>query len=173
MRGSRRAFTLIELLIVIAVIGILTTLLLPRLANVLPTARDSARKAAVSEFISAIEGYYLDRGAYPDASFCLSDPLADPDTADAGYGIDEFLTDYYDGVPPTFEATSAGECADSLYYEAGDTDYNYAVVVAVEALKSGTVGAEEADVATVLGGGDDFTPDQLAGKRGQFYIQTR
>src|SRR5579885_2349137 len=58
-------FTLIELLIVIAIIGILSTLLTTNFIGVRQRARDGKRKADLSQIQAALEQYRADQGAYP------------------------------------------------------------------------------------------------------------
>ncbi|MBI2033248.1 MAG: prepilin-type N-terminal cleavage/methylation domain-containing protein [Candidatus Levybacteria bacterium] len=58
-------FTLIELLIVVAIIGILSSLLLSNLIGVRQRARDAQRKSDVRQIQSALELYRADTGAYP------------------------------------------------------------------------------------------------------------
>ncbi len=80
-----QSFTLIELLIVIAIIGILAALIIISLNTVLPKARDATRKAELSEVQKAITTYYVNNGAYPisysnggtSQGGCLSTPLWD------------------------------------------------------------------------------------------------
>lgn len=55
MLRKLKAFTLIELLIVIAIIAILTVAFLPTLRGGQAAARDAARKAAVNDIVVAIE----------------------------------------------------------------------------------------------------------------------
>lgn len=60
-----RGFTLVELLIVIAIIGILSTLLTANFIGVRQRSRDSQRKADLRQMQSALELYRADSGIYP------------------------------------------------------------------------------------------------------------
>lgn len=61
----QNGFTLIELLIVIAIIGILSTLLMTNFIGVRQRARDAQRKSDVRQMQSALELYRSDTGSYP------------------------------------------------------------------------------------------------------------
>lgn len=58
-------FTLIELLIVIAIIGILSTLLMANFIGVRQRARDAQRKSDIRQLQAALELYRADTGQYP------------------------------------------------------------------------------------------------------------
>lgn len=62
---SRRAFTLVELLVVVTIIVILMAALLPALAAVRMRATSLASKAQLQAISGACEGYFLDHFAYP------------------------------------------------------------------------------------------------------------
>jgi prepilin-type N-terminal cleavage/methylation domain-containing protein len=66
MQQSRKAFTLIEILIVIAIIGILTVALLPRIQGAQSSARNTARKADLNQIATALAAYNGDAGRYPE-----------------------------------------------------------------------------------------------------------
>ena len=60
-----KAFTLVEMLIVIVIIGILIAALLPRLQGAQNMARDTARQTALSQLQSAIVAYQSQTGRWP------------------------------------------------------------------------------------------------------------
>lgn len=63
--GATRAFTLIELLLVIAIIGILSTVVLSSLSATRVKARDSNRVSEVRQIRYALELYFDTNGKYP------------------------------------------------------------------------------------------------------------
>ena len=63
---KKNAFTLIELLIVIAIIATLASLLMPTISNTMTKARKSTAKNFFSQMIMAVERYKADFGAYPE-----------------------------------------------------------------------------------------------------------
>lgn len=70
MRSSKakRAFTLVELVIVISILAILSGVLVPRVTNHMRSARDARRLADIKTIRNAIEQYYMDKGEYPKAN---------------------------------------------------------------------------------------------------------
>lgn len=62
---STAAFTLVELLLVVAVIGILVTITLVTYKSVQAGANDKARAADVAAIMDALEKYYQQNGEYP------------------------------------------------------------------------------------------------------------
>ena len=64
-KNFKKAFTLVEMLIVVVIIGILSSALLPRLQGAQSAARDAARKSDLSQLGSAIISYYNNRWDYP------------------------------------------------------------------------------------------------------------
>jgi len=63
--GNRRGFTLIELMIVVAVIAILTTIAVPLYQNIQSRARTAKAQADVRSIASAIVQYSAYCGGYP------------------------------------------------------------------------------------------------------------
>ncbi len=78
----RKAFTLVEMLIVIVIIGILAAALIPRITMAQGKARDVARVAQVKDISTAIELYATENnGLYPVAEYTYHDRvLADRST---------------------------------------------------------------------------------------------
>ncbi len=91
-----KAFTLIELLIVITIIGVLAIALVPRITGGPTKARDTSRKADLQTIATALEQFASDnQGAYPvHASVfgCVNDP-------NLARGITDELAPYMTGVP--------------------------------------------------------------------------
>jgi general secretion pathway protein G len=65
IKNSIRGFTLVELLIVIAIIGVLSTLLMANFIGVRQRARDAQRKSDLRQIQAALEIYRSDNGGYP------------------------------------------------------------------------------------------------------------
>ena len=61
----RRAFTLVELLVVIALIGVLAALLLSALSSAQQRARATQTTATMEAFAAACETFFQDHGEYP------------------------------------------------------------------------------------------------------------
>ncbi len=63
MMSHRRAFTLIELLIVVVIIGILAAIAIPKFANTKEKAYIASMKADLRNLTSAMEAYYHDNNS--------------------------------------------------------------------------------------------------------------
>lgn len=64
-RDPSRAFSLVELLVVIFIIGVLLSILVPVVNKVRRSAQSAATQALIAKLQGAIEKYYQDYGAYP------------------------------------------------------------------------------------------------------------
>jgi len=62
-----RGFTIIELLIVMAILGMLAVMVAPNLFNQADSARRDAVLSQISSLGSALDAYRLDIGQYPDS----------------------------------------------------------------------------------------------------------
>lgn len=63
---TQRGFTIIELLIVMAILGMLAVMVAPNLFNQADSARRDAVLTQISALSSALDAYRLDMGQYPD-----------------------------------------------------------------------------------------------------------
>jgi len=71
---KRQAFTLVELLVVISIIGLLSAVAMTSFNSTRMSARNQKRKADLVQISKALELYYNDKGAYPSTgvSGCCS-----------------------------------------------------------------------------------------------------
>lgn len=63
--GNNAGFTLVELLVVVAILAMLATFVAPRVIGYLGTSRAQVAKMQVEALVSALELYRLDNGAFP------------------------------------------------------------------------------------------------------------
>ena len=74
MSKTRAAFTLIELMIVVAIVGILAAIAIPKFADLIRKSQEGATKGSLSSLRSSLRVYYADNeGLYPsDNLACLT-----------------------------------------------------------------------------------------------------
>ena len=84
IRNRRRAFTLVELMLVVTIIGILAALVIPRIMGRSEQARVTAVHADINGGIkSALDAFEVDNGFYPKS---LQDLIQQPTTAKNWHG---------------------------------------------------------------------------------------
>lgn len=78
-RQSRRhGFTLVELLLVLAILAILAGIVLPKLSGRTEQARVSAAKAQIATFGTALDAFEVDNGFYPKGKSGLTSLVIKP-----------------------------------------------------------------------------------------------
>src|SRR6201989_713608 len=69
---GQQGFTLVEMLVVIAIIGLIMGLIGPRVLNYLSESKVKAARIQLQSFVTALDLYYLDAGRYPSSAEGLS-----------------------------------------------------------------------------------------------------
>jgi general secretion pathway protein G len=64
-RAQRAGFTLVEMLVVLAIIGLIVGLVGPRVLNYLSESKVKAAQIQMENLASALDLFYLDAGRYP------------------------------------------------------------------------------------------------------------
>jgi len=67
MKRAQDGFTLIELIIVIAIIGILAAIAVPQFRKAPQRAREAVLKSDLHTIRESIDQYFADKGTYPDS----------------------------------------------------------------------------------------------------------
>jgi len=89
---DRKAFTLVELMLVVVIIGILVAMVVPRLAGRSDQAKKAAAKTDIEASIAlALDMYELDNGSYPESLEAL--------TTKPGSGADNWRGPYIKKKP--------------------------------------------------------------------------
>ncbi len=72
MRIHSNAFTLIELIVVLAIVALLLTLALPRYFSSIDRSKEAVLKENLYQVRDAINKYYADKGKYPESLEALT-----------------------------------------------------------------------------------------------------
>ncbi len=74
MKKAINGFTIIELMVVISVIGVLTTIGFVSFATIQSNARDSIRSSQITIIAEELENFYDKNGEYPSCNAMAADP---------------------------------------------------------------------------------------------------
>ncbi len=79
--GSRRAFTLIELLLVLVILAVLAVIVVPKFTGRSEQARETAARTDISVLGGALDAYEIDNGKYPTSDEGLRALVEPPPSA--------------------------------------------------------------------------------------------
>lgn len=65
--NKRKGFTLIELMVVLAIVGLLSAIVAPRYFKSVDRAREASLRTSLNVMRDAIDKYVADKGRYPDS----------------------------------------------------------------------------------------------------------
>jgi prepilin-type N-terminal cleavage/methylation domain-containing protein len=123
MKLYRRGFTLLEILISIAIIGVLTAIGTVSYTSINRNARDAKRRADVEQIRSALELYRADNGTYPAINTSGFD-----DTANLSSALTSYIASIPVGPKHDVYEYEASSCVDTTtgpcygYYLASTTE---------------------------------------------------
>ena len=92
-----RGVTLIELMVVIAIIGLLATIVIPNVRNAMDKGKRVTALANLNQMKSALERYNIDMNSYPSSDQGLNALVSAPST---GNSSQEWQGPYLDKIPP-------------------------------------------------------------------------
>lgn len=79
--GTVTAFTLIELLLVLVILGVLAAIVVPKFAGRTEQARVTAAQSQIATFGTALDAFEVDNGYYPKGKDGLRDLVEQPGNA--------------------------------------------------------------------------------------------
>jgi len=85
-RSARQAFTLVELLLVLVILGILAAIVVPKFAGRTEQAKQRAAETQISAFSTALGIFETDNGYYPKGKDGLQDLRSQPRDAQNWHG---------------------------------------------------------------------------------------
>jgi prepilin-type N-terminal cleavage/methylation domain-containing protein len=128
----QRGFTLLELLVVLAIIGLLAGIIMLALNSARNKARDAKRAGDMRQMITALEQYYSQRSSYPTgtASIAAGGALLSDSNSFNG-GSEPFVPNYIPLLPAAPKpndggcGSSSGAGNNNYWYETTDDGMRY------------------------------------------------
>jgi len=76
--ATERAFTLVELLLVLVILGVLAAIVIPKFSGRTEQAKEQAAITQISTFRTALDAFEVDNGYYPKGNNGLQDLIIQP-----------------------------------------------------------------------------------------------
>jgi prepilin-type N-terminal cleavage/methylation domain-containing protein len=118
---NKKGFTLIELVVVVAILGILAALAIPRFTGIRDTAAKNATLADGRTIYSAMEVYYAEKGSYP-VDGGAEPTFADPANIEVNGKITAYEIDAEDATIYTMTYTNKEKTYEVTITQEGVTD---------------------------------------------------
>ncbi|KXJ97896.1 MAG: Type II secretion system protein G precursor [Parcubacteria bacterium OLB19] len=133
-------FTLVELMVVISIIGIMSSILYVNYSDAREQARDKVRMTDLKSLQLAIETYKAQNGQYPAQGCGTGGPSGDFAGPGPGTGVFKSCDPYIVGLTPDFisvlpkDPRSESNIGQGFYYSSNGTSYKLMVYDSVERL---------------------------------------
>jgi type IV pilus assembly protein PilE len=171
MKLTPKGFTLVELMIVIAIIGILAAALFPSLTSYLARGRDTSRVAGIKEIVTAFAGYQLDKLSPPPAIAATASPGLAMCVNSGATNMTSYLAKF--PVDPTSGRSSNCGTAGAYGYgtgtDAGGTS-TFTISAIFENANGGNTGAVTPYQGTALTSAVSVTVDTFVKGTGSGYV---
>jgi len=127
MKKLKYGFTLVELLVVMAIISILATVVISVFRSSQMRGRDAARKSDLKQLSNSLELFYADYGRYPAASgteiaACPFDPVTKTGTG-CTFGASGSRSEFTDGKTVYFKKLPKDPATGQYYVYAVNSTY--------------------------------------------------
>ncbi|MDO8429923.1 MAG: type II secretion system protein [bacterium] len=140
---NNKGFTLIEILVVVAIVGLLSSVVLVGLGGVRAKGRDAKRLAEIRQVQNALELYYSKCGFYPGGDDCaVASPaswsvLSTTLTTGTSLGITKIPND------PSYSSSDTD--SPTYYYAVSPTRDSYVIGATLEDLNNPALNSDEED----------------------------
>lgn len=130
--NTKKGFTLIEILVVIAILGLLITVGVTSYTNTLRQSRDAKRKTDLEQIRLALELYKSDNGSYPVGTLNQDQSLISRLTSPVAYlNANSYPKD------PQSSASNSKSSPGKSYYYLRQTSSTFVLCAALETIDAG------------------------------------